>query len=128
MDRTKIMQQFNDYCKQSNECELRAVDTERAVNSLKFAQYMKNHIGEEFDGKVSGVTKFGVFVELPNTIEGMIRLNNLKDDFYSYDEKNFQLIGKQTHKVFTLGTRVRVKCIGANMAERAIDFELVRRI
>ena len=71
---------------------------------------MKNHIGEEFDGKVSGVTKFGVFIELPNTIEGMIRLNNLKDDFYSYDDKNFQLIGKQTNKIFTLGSCLRCFC------------------
>lgn len=126
--RAQVVELLKDYCKQSNEGELRAVDTERAVNSLKFAQYMKDHVGEEFDGKVSGVTKFGVFIELPNTIEGMIRLANLKDDFYSYDEKNFQLVGKQTNKIFTLGTRVRVKCIGANLSERAIDFELVRRL
>ena len=126
--REAVANQLKEYCEQSNKGEIRAVDTERAVNALKFAQYMKKHVGEEFDGKVSGVTKFGVFIELPNTIEGMIRLNNLKDDFYSYDEKNYQLIGKQTHKIFTLGTKARVKCIGANVSERAIDFELVKRL
>lgn len=126
--RNKVVEQLKEYCLQSNECEVRAIETERAVNALKFAQYMKKHIGEEFDGKISGVTKFGVFVELPNTIEGMIRLTNLKDDFYSYDEKNYQLVGKQTNKIFTLGTKVKVKCIGANLSERAIDFALVKRL
>jgi len=126
--RSELVNNLKLYCKKSTEAEIRAVDTERAVNSLKFAQYMSKHIGEEFVGKVSGVTKFGVFVELPNTIEGLIKLALLKDDFYQYDEKNIQLVGKQHHKVFTLGTKLKVKCIGASMADRSVDFELVERL
>ncbi len=127
-DRRKLVESLKEYCDKSNEAELRAIQTERDVNALKFAQYMKDHVGEEFDVRVTAVTKFGCFVELPNTIEGLIKLANLKDDFYIYDEKNFQLIGKQSNKIITLGTRFRAKCISSSMADRKIEFEVVRRI
>ncbi|MCQ2747762.1 MAG: S1 RNA-binding domain-containing protein [Mycoplasmoidaceae bacterium] len=127
-ERGKLVAQLKQYCQSSNEAEIRAIQTERDVNALKFAQYMMKHIGEEFDVRVTAVTKFGCFVELSNTIEGLIKLANLKDDFYSYDEKNLQLIGKQSNKIITLGTKFRAKCISASMAERKIEFEVVRRI
>ncbi|MCQ3908321.1 MAG: S1 RNA-binding domain-containing protein [Mycoplasmoidaceae bacterium] len=127
-DRKKLVEMLKEYCDKSNEAELRAIQTERDVNALKFAQYMKDHIGEEFDVRVSAVTKFGCFVELSNTIEGLIKLANLKDDFYTYDERNFQLIGKKSNNIITLGTRFRAKCINADMNERRIEFEVVRRI
>lgn len=126
--RSEVVGMLKEYCDKSNEGEVRAVETERDVNALKFAQYMQKHIGETFDVKVSAVTSFGVFVEMPNTIEGLIKLNNLKDDFYEYDEKNYQLIGKNTHKTITLGTKLSVKCISANMQEKKIEFEMVKRI
>ncbi|MCQ3907591.1 MAG: S1 RNA-binding domain-containing protein [Mycoplasmoidaceae bacterium] len=127
-DRKKLVEHLKEYCEKSNEAELRAIQTERDVNALKFAQYMKDHIGEEFDVRVTAVTKFGCFVEMSNTIEGLIKLANLKDDFYTYDERNFQLIGKNTNKIITLGTKFRAKCIASSMVERKIEFEVVRRL
>lgn len=125
--RTELVDHLKEYCEKSNEAELRAIDTERDVNSLKFTQYMSKHLGEIFDVKVTAVMKFGCFVELPNTIEGLIRLANLKDDFYAYDEKNYQLIGK-SGKIITLGTKFKAKCIQTSIIERKIEFEVVERI
>lgn len=126
--RGQLVSNLKNYCDKSNEAEVRAVQTERDVNALKFAQYMLKHVGETFPVRVTGVTKFGVFVEMENLIEGLIKLANLKDDFYSYDEKNYQLIGKNKHQVITLGTKFLAKCIGSDMAERKIEFEVVERV
>jgi len=108
----------------SSECEKQAEDAEREVFKLKAAEFMKNHIGEEFVGVISSVTNFGMFVELENTIEGLIRMANLDDDYYIYDDKNYALIGERTHKSYTIGDEVKVLVVNADEESRQIDFVL----
>ncbi len=125
-NRNHFAEQLDDCCKQSSDCEKVAISCENDVNAMKFAEYMTKHIGEKFEGFVSAVSAFGLFVELPNTIEGLIKLPNLKTDFYSYDEKTNQLIGKKTGTRFSLGSKVRVRVISADKQTRKIEFELVK--
>ncbi len=109
----------------SSEMELNAQEAEREVDDLKKAQYMVGRIGECFDGVVSSVASFGLFVELDNTIEGFIRVADLKDDYYIYDEKNLTLTGEHTKKTYKIGDSVRVQVAAVNTALREIDFVLV---
>ena len=104
---------------------LTSVDAEREVDDMKMAEYMEKHIGEEFDGVISGVESFGLFVELDNLIEGLVHVNSLKGDYYNYVEELLCLIGQNTKKRYTLGDKVRVKVVGASKESRTIDFELV---
>ena len=105
--------------------ERRAQEAEREVEKLKKVQYMSKRIGEVFEGIVSGVTGYGVYVELPNTIEGMVRIASIPDDFYLYDETTMAIVGKDTGKTFTMGQRVMVKAVHVDKLLRTIDFELV---
>ncbi len=89
--------------KQSSERERVAEQAEREVDDLKKAEYMQNRIGEEFEGMISSVTSFGIFVQLPNTIEGLVHITELDDDYYIYDEAHLCLIGERTKKVYRLG-------------------------
>lgn len=123
--RQRLINELNDICEQCNETEVRAVKVERDVNALKFAEYMTKHLGEEYDAIASAITSFGIFVELQNTIEGLVSIKNMNDDFYTYDDQQMVLIGKKFHKIFTLGTPLKVKAIGANKLERKIDFEII---
>ena len=91
---------------------------------LKKTEYMSHHIGEVFDGIVSGLTGYGMYVELENTCEGMVRLQSMEDDYYFYDEANFVLVGEMTGRKFGLGDKVRVIVAGADKLTRTIDFEL----
>jgi len=102
-----------------------ADDAERETDRLKMAEYMKGHIGEEFDGVISGVTGWGIYVELPNTVEGMVALNEISDDYYNYDDNSLRVVGKHTGKVYMLGDSVRVKVIRADADLRTIDFMFV---
>jgi ribonuclease R len=86
---------------------------------------MMDHIGETFEGVISGVTSWGMYVELPNTVEGMIRVSEMKDDYYIYDEERYQMIGEHTKKIYKLGQKVTVEVISADKVQRAIDFALV---
>ncbi|MDL2237547.1 ribonuclease R [Christensenellaceae bacterium OttesenSCG-928-K19] len=108
--------------KQSSERERNAIEAERAVNDLKMAEYMGRHIGEEYEGVVSGVTRFGIFVELENTIEGMIPLAQLEDDYYNYHEKQYCVIGERTGKKITLGDKARIQVVSADIALGKIEF------
>ena len=110
---------------QASEREQASVDAEREVDDMKMAEYMENHIGEEFDGVISGVESFGLFVELDNLIEGLVQVNSLKGDYYNYVEELLCLIGQNTKKRYSLGDKVRVKVVGASKEARTIDFELV---
>ena len=110
---------------QASEREQASVDAEREVDDMKMAEYMEKHIGEEFDGVISGVESFGLFVELENLIEGLVHVNSLKGDYYNYVEELLCLIGQNTKKRYTLGDKVRVKVVGASKEARTIDFELV---
>lgn len=102
-----------------------AVDAERETDALKKAEFMLERIGEEFEGVISGVTAFGMFVELPNTIEGLVHVSYLTDDYYHYHEKMYALVGERTGKQFRIGDVVRVRVSNVNVDERTIDFEIV---
>lgn len=106
----------------SSEREQIATKVEREADDLKKAEYMEDKIGQIYDGIISGVTSFGVFVELENTVEGFIRFENLGTDFYIYDEEKRRLIGEQTKEVFKIGDKMRVKVIEANKLQRRISF------
>ena len=92
---------------------------------MKKAEYMENKIGEEYDGIVSSVTQFGIFVELENTVEGLIRFENLGDEYFIYDEDRKRLIGERSKKIYKIGDRVNIRVISANKTLRQIDFEIV---
>ena len=102
-----------------------AVDAERETDELKKAEYMEDKIGEEYDGIISSVTNFGLFVELPNTIEGLVHVSYMTDDYYRYDERHFAMIGERTGNVFRIGDEITIRVINVNKDERSIDFEIV---
>lgn len=92
---------------------------------LKKVEYMQDKIGQVFDGIISGITSWGIYVELPNTIEGMVSVSSIEDDYYFYDEKNMQYFGEKSGKVYTLGNKVKVKLISANLYEKTLDFKFI---
>lgn len=116
---------LRDIAEQTSRCERAAEDCEREVEAMKKAEYMEEHIGEEFDGIISSVTNWGLYVELPNTIEGLVHVLDMTDDYYNFDERTMSLIGERTKKIFRLGDEVRVRVIGASKETREIDFEIV---
>lgn len=105
--------------------ERRGIDTERDVDSMKKAEYMEDHVGETFDAVVSSVMKFGLFVELENTVEGLIHISAMNDDYYEYSEKHLALIGRKTHRIFQIGQPVKVRLKRVDKDLREVDFELV---
>ena len=109
---------------QSSEKERNAELAEREVDDMKMAEYMNDHIGETFTGIISSVTSFGLFIELENTVEGLLRVNELDDDYYVYDEARLQLVGERTRKIYALGDEITVVVVKADPALREIDFEL----
>lgn len=100
-----------------------AEEAERETIKLKKVEYMKERIGEEFEGVISGITKWGAYVELPNTIEGLVHVMNMRDDHYEYWEEQYELIGEHTRNVYKLGQVVRVRVLGVDRLQRTIDFE-----
>ncbi|REE66381.1 ribonuclease R [Paenibacillus taihuensis] len=117
-----------DIAQQSSERERVAVDAERDTEKLKKCEYMLDKVGEEFDGIVSSVTGFGIFVELPNTVEGLIRLSELSDDYYHFHEQHMLLIGERTSKTYRIGDEVRVRVERVNMDEHTIDFTMLENM
>lgn len=111
---------------QASTLERRAEEAERETIKLKKVQYMEQFYGEEFDGVISGITKWGIYVELSNTVEGLVHVMNMKDDHYEYDEQSYQMIGERTRKTYKLGQKVRIRVIGCDTISRTIDFELVK--
>ena len=125
-DRSKKLTALVDYAaRQSSETENIATESEREVDDLKKAEYMLDRIGEEFEGIVSSVTSFGMFVELPNTIEGLIHITALDDDYYIYDENHLCLMGERTKKIYRLGDFVKVRCSKVDIPNREIYFDMV---
>lgn len=116
---------MEDIAKQSSERERVAVDAERETEALKKAEFMFDKVGEEFEGIISSVTNFGIFVELDNTVEGLIRLSDMHDDYYHYHEAQHALIGERTSKIYRLGDEVKVRVARVSKDERTIDFEMV---
>lgn len=111
--------------KHSSEMERRADEAERETVKLKKVEYMEQHTGFEYDGVISGITAYGMYVELENTVEGLVHINSLKDDFYEYDEAANELRGAHTGCVYRLGEKVRVRVKGTDRLCRTIDFELL---
>lgn len=123
--RVKKLTGFVKYAaKLSSDTEITAQEAEREVDDLKKAEYMSDRIGEVYDGIISSVTPFGMFVELENTIEGLVHVSSLLDDYYFYDEDHHCFIGEHKRRIFRLGDVVKVKVIKTNVEERTIDFAL----
>ena len=110
--------------KDNSKDERRAQEAEREVEKLKKVQYMSKHLGECFDGIISGVTEYGFYVELDNTIEGMVRIATIPDDFYIYNEETMEIIGKKSGKIYRMGQQVNVVVVRVDKLLRVIDFEL----
>lgn len=109
----------------TSKTERRAEEAEREVEDLKKTQYMSKRIGNTYEGIVSSLTSFGIFIQLENTIEGLVHFGNMVDDYYRFDEEKYHIIGERTGKVYKLGDVVKIKVVGANVASRKIDFELI---
>lgn len=125
-ERIKHYEQIlTEVAKNSSERERLAEEAERETIKLKKVEYMEERIGEEFEGVISSVTKWGIYVELPNTIEGLIHVTNMRDDHYNYIEERYEMVGERTAKTYKLGQTVQVRVIGTDFLQRTIDFELV---
>ncbi|MGB8453348.1 MAG: ribonuclease R [Anaerocolumna sp.] len=111
--------------RQASITERRADDAERDVDKLKKVEYMSAHIGETFDGVISGIMNWGLYVELPNTVEGMVRVSEMQDDYYIYDEEHYSMVGEHTRKTYKLGEKVLVEVLAADKLLRTIDFAFV---
>ena len=108
----------------SSKRELAATNAERDVNDMKMAEYMESHIGEVYDGIISSVTSFGIFVELPNLVEGLVHISNIPGDYYEYVPELLSLIGKSTKKTYRIGDKLKVRVISASKETAQIDFEI----
>ncbi|SHJ84139.1 RNAse R [Anaerocolumna jejuensis DSM 15929] len=114
-----------DVARQASITERRADDAERDVLKLKKVEYMSDHIGEEFDGVISGITSWGMYVELPNTVEGLVRVADMEDDFYVYEEEKYAMTGEHTRKSYKLGQKVKVEVVDTDKWQKVIDFRLI---
>jgi ribonuclease R len=121
----KWAEQLPDIAEHASNMERRAVEAERETDDLKKTEFMEDKIGMEFDGIISSVTNFGLFVELPNTIEGLVHVSYLTDDYYRYDEHHYAMIGERTGKMYRIGDEITVRVINVNKEERIVDFEIV---
>jgi ribonuclease R len=110
--------------KLASERERRAAEAERETVKLKKVQYMERHVGETFRGVISGVTEWGIYVELPNTVEGLVHVTALKGDYYRYYEDTYELVGEVTNRRYKLGQKVSVTVERTNRQLRIIDFVL----
>lgn len=109
----------------TSKLERRAIDTERDVDGMKKTEYMADHVGEEFHAVVSSVMKFGLFVELENTVEGLVHISTMKDDYYEYVENQMALVGRNTHRTFQIGQEVEIKLMRVDKDQSEVDFELL---
>ncbi|WP_432363821.1 ribonuclease R [Sporosarcina sp. UB5] len=115
---------MSEIAQHTSERERRAVDAERDTDALKKAQYMLDKIGEEFDGVISSVTNFGMFVELENTVEGLVHVSYMTDDYYRFDDRQMMMLGEHTGKQFRIGDEVTIRVVSVKPEESAIDFEI----
>ncbi len=115
---------LNDISYQSSRCERRADEAEREVQRLKKIEYMLPHIGESFTGVISGVSSWGLYVELPNTVEGTVKIEKIEDDFYYFDEEHYMLVGSHTKKQLKLGQTINVRLADADKLTRTIEFTI----
>lgn len=118
---------LDEVAKQSSERERRADEAERETIRLKKAEYMSRHLWEEYDGVISGVTGWGLYVELPNTVEGLVHVASLQGDYFEYNENAYEMVGQRTGKTYRLGQTVRVQVVKADRTTRTVDFELAEQ-
>lgn len=125
--RSVMKSKYEELCDHSSEMELLAAQAERSSIKYKQVEYMQGKLGEEFDGTISGVTEYGLYVEInENKCEGMVPLRDLDDDYYEFDEKNYSLLGRRHHHRYSLGDQVRIKVARANLDRKQLDFALVK--
>ena len=124
-DIIRLKKQSEDRSKQSSEREKVATEVERDAEKMKKAEYMEGKVGEEFEGIISSITPFGMFVELDNTVEGLVRFDNMGNEYFIYDEERKVLIGERTNKTYKIGDKVDIRVIKASKQLREIDFEIV---
>lgn len=124
--RTVNAPKWEEMCKHSSDMENKAANAERSSIKYKQVEFMQDKIGEEFTGVISGVTDWGIFVELENKCEGMVSVSSLDDDFYIFDEKNYCLVGRHSHRKFQLGDELNVEIIRANLEKKQLDFRLIK--
>ena len=115
---------LGEICHHSSARERMAEEAEREIDKLKKAEYMQDHIGEVYEGVISGVTNWGLYVELPNTVEGLVHISKIEGDYYTYNEDTYELVGRGTGRRFCLGARIRVVCNMVDLSDRTVDFVL----
>lgn len=121
-------EEYEKECQYASERELVAADAERTSVKYKLVEFMQDKLGQEFEGTVSGITEWGMYVEIePTKIEGMVSLREIKSDFFEFDEARYRLVGRRTRKIFRLGDQVRIKVKSANLEQRLLDYELVEQ-
>ncbi|WP_297089009.1 ribonuclease R [uncultured Draconibacterium sp.] len=120
-------QKYEGLCKHSSDMEAKAANAERASIKYKQVEFMQDHIGKSYPGTISGVTDWGIYVELENKIEGMIPIAQMDDDFYIFDEKNYALVGRHSHKSFQLGEKINVQVWRTNLERKQLDFRLAEQ-
>lgn len=119
-------EEYEELCQHCSEREIVAADAERASDKYKMAEYLSERIGEEFDGYISGVSEWGIYVELAETkIEGMVPVREMRDDFYTFDKEGYRYVGSRNGRVLLLGDKVKIKVIRVDMTRKLIDFELI---
>ena len=119
-------QYYQEQCDHASLRENVATEAERTSIKYKLVEYMQDHLGEEYEGTISGVTEWGMYVQVePTKIEGMVSLRDIKTDFFEFEEEKYRLRGRRTHKIYRLGDAVRVRVTRANLEQRLLDFELV---
>ena len=124
--RSVSLPKYEDFCEHCSAQEQVAANAERASIKYKQVEFMGEHIGEEYDAVISGVTEWGIYAEInENKCEGMIPLRTLQDDYYEFDEANYCLVGRRKHRKYTIGDAVRIKIVRANLDRKQLDFELV---
>ena len=125
--RSANQEKYEGLCDQCSDTEQVAAQAERASIKYKQVEFMQDHLGETFQGTISGVTEFGLYVEVnENKCEGMVPLRDLDDDYYEFDEKNYRLIGRRRHHCYNLGDSVKVQVARADLYRKQLDFKLVR--
>jgi len=124
-ERSVSASKYEEYCKHSSEMEVLATKAERSSIKYKQVEFMQDKIGESYTGIISGVTDWGIYVELENKCEGMVPIRELDDDFYTLDEKNYCLVGKHNHKTYQLGQTVKIEVLRANLDRKQLDFKLI---
>ena len=126
-ERSVSEKKYEDLCRHSSDMESRAANAERASIKYKQVEFMVKYIGEVYNGVISGITDWGIYVELENKIEGMIPIRELDDDFYIFDEKRYALTGRHKHRSYQLGDELAVEIWRTNLERKQLDLRLINR-